>query len=61
MLVLTRKVNEEIMVGDDVRITIVHIHGNKVRIGIDAPTDMAVDRREIRERKDQERDGDEPA
>ena len=47
MLVLTRKLNEQIMVGDNVVITVVDIRGDKVRLGIDAPRDVPVHRREI--------------
>lgn len=48
MLVLTRKEQESIMIGDDVEIVVVEIqHDNKVRIGITAPPDVAVHRREV--------------
>lgn len=47
MLVLSRKKNEQVMVGDDVVITIVEIRGDKVRLGIEAPTEIPVHRREI--------------
>lgn len=47
MLVLSRKVHQSFLVGDDVEITVVEIRGNKVRIGIEAPIDVEVDRREI--------------
>jgi carbon storage regulator len=49
MLMLTREVSEEIMIGDDIRITVVEIRGDKVRIGINAPRDQPVWRREIYE------------
>lgn len=48
MLVLSRKKNETIMVGDDVVITIIEIRGDKVKIGIEAPPSVSVDRREVR-------------
>lgn len=54
MLILNRKQNECIMVGDDVRIMVVEIRDDKVRIGIDAPTDIPVHRREVYDRIRQE-------
>ena len=47
MLVLSRKKNEAIVVGDQVTITVVEIRGDKVRIGIDAPKDVSINRQEI--------------
>lgn len=47
MLVLTRAVNESIMIGDDVEITIVDVKGDKVRIGIRAPGSVPVHRKEV--------------
>jgi carbon storage regulator CsrA len=47
MLVLTRKVDEQIMIGNDIKITLLRIRGNQVRIGIDAPREMRVLRGEI--------------
>jgi carbon storage regulator len=47
MLVLTRRVNERVMVGDDIVITVLEIRGDQVRIGIDAPTSIAVHREEV--------------
>jgi carbon storage regulator len=47
MLVLSRKKNESIMIGDGVRITVVDIRGDKVRLGIDAPKEVAVHRAEV--------------
>ena len=47
MLVLSRHRDESIMIGDDVVITIVDIRGDKVRLGIDAPLDIPVHRREV--------------
>ena len=49
MLVLSRHRDESIMIGDDVVVTIVDIRGDKVRLGIDAPQDIPVHRREIYE------------
>lgn len=47
MLVLSRQVNESIMIGDSIEVTIVDIKGDKVRIGISAPKNVSVHRREI--------------
>ena len=55
MLILTRKVNESLIVGDRVTVTVVGVKGNQVRIGIDAPKDVEVHREEIYERLQQER------
>jgi carbon storage regulator len=51
MLVLKRKIGEEIVIGDNVHITIVAIRGEKVRIGIVAPKEVSVDRREIHDKR----------
>lgn len=50
MLVMTRKTNEEIMIGDDVKIKVLGVKGGQVRIGIEAPKNVAVHRKEIYER-----------
>ncbi len=47
MLILTRRVGETLMVGDDVTVTVLEVKGNQVRIGINAPKDVAVHREEI--------------
>ncbi|MCR4399677.1 MAG: carbon storage regulator CsrA [Syntrophomonadaceae bacterium] len=47
MLVLTRKTDEAILLGDDIRITIVEIQGDRVRIGIEAPRSLPVYREEV--------------
>ena len=47
MLVLTRKLNESIMIGDDVKITIVDVRGDQVKLGISAPRQIAVHREEV--------------
>ena len=49
MLVLSRQRDETIMIGDDVEITVVDIRGDKVRLGIEAPTDIPVHRQEVYE------------
>ena len=50
MLILTRRVGETLMVGDDVKVTVLGVKGNQVRIGVNAPKDVAVHREEIYER-----------
>lgn len=50
MLVLTRKVNEEILVNDNIEIKIVSIEGNHVRIGINAPKSVSIHRKEVYEK-----------
>ena len=47
MLVLTRKSNQSIMIGDDVEVTILAVSGDKVRVGIDAPKSVPVFRKEV--------------
>lgn len=49
MLVLSRQRDETIMIGDDIEITVVDIRGDKVRLGINAPTKIAVHRKEVYE------------
>jgi len=58
MLVLTRRTNETLMVGDDVTVTVLGVKGNQVRIGVNAPREVAVHREEIYERiKTEEQQG----
>jgi carbon storage regulator len=55
MLVLSRKVGERLLIGDNIAITIVRIQGGGVRIGVEAPTHLAVVREELKAKLDQER------
>ncbi len=50
MLVLTRKIGEVIMIGDEIAVEILHVSGGQVRIGITAPIDIPVHRREVYDR-----------
>ena len=57
MLILTRRIGETLMIGDDVTITVLGVKGNQVRIGVNAPKDVAVHREEIYERIQKEKTG----
>ncbi|MCK9999337.1 carbon storage regulator CsrA [Providencia rettgeri] len=50
MLILTRRVSEEVMIGDDIKIKILGVKGNQVRIGVAAPENVSVHREEIYQR-----------
>lgn len=50
MLILTRRVGETLMIGDEVSVTVLGVKGNQVRIGVNAPRDVSVHREEIYER-----------
>ncbi|NKF21527.1 carbon storage regulator CsrA [Solimonas marina] len=59
MLILTRRVGETVVIGDDVVVTVLGVKGNQVRIGVKAPRDVAVHREEIFERIKREGDSEE--
>jgi carbon storage regulator len=59
MLILTRRVGETVMIGDDVTITVLGVKGNQVRVGINAPKHVAVHREEIYERIKREQQSEE--
>jgi carbon storage regulator len=58
MLILTRRVGETVMIGNEVTVTVLGVKGNQVRIGVNAPKDVAVHREEIYERIKREEDND---
>ncbi|KFZ28237.1 carbon storage regulator [Pseudidiomarina atlantica] len=55
MLILSRRVGETLMIGDDVKITILKVSGNQIRIGVEAPKDVSVHREEVYQRVLQEK------
>ncbi len=57
MLILTRRVGETLMIGEEVSVTVLGIKGNQVRIGVNAPKDVSVHREEIYQRIQREKQG----
>lgn len=51
MLVLTRKLGEEIIINDNIRVTVVAVQGNRIRLGITAPDSVAIERKELHDRR----------
>ncbi|HIG92340.1 MAG TPA: carbon storage regulator CsrA [Methylococcaceae bacterium] len=60
MLILTRRVGETLMIGDEVKVTVLGVKGNQVRIGVDAPRDVTVHREEIYDRIKKEKEQESP-
>ena len=61
MLILTRRVGETVVIGDEITVTVLGVKGNQVRLGVNAPREVAVHREEIFERIKRERHEDEAA
>lgn len=55
MLILTRRLTESLIIGGDVKVTVLGVKGNQVRLGVDAPREISVHREEIQKRIDDER------
>ncbi len=60
MLILTRKVGETVVIGDDIRVTVVNLSGYQVRLGVDAPKEISVYREEIYDRLQTENGDEQP-
>ncbi|MGR3806525.1 carbon storage regulator CsrA [Pasteurella testudinis] len=56
MLILTRKIGESLLIGEDISISVLSVRGNQVKIGVNAPKDVAVHREEIYQRLKEEAD-----
>ena len=57
MLILTRKVGESVLIGDDISISVLSVRGNQVKLGVQAPKEVSVHREEIYQRILQSKDG----
>lgn len=60
MLILTRRIGESIAIGDNIKVTVLTVNGNQVRVGIDAPRDLPVHREEVYERISEEQRSERP-
>jgi carbon storage regulator len=60
VLILTRRIGETLMIGDEVKVTVLGVKGNQVRIGVDAPRDVSVHREEIYDRIKEEKEQKKP-
>ena len=56
MLIVGRRAGQRILIGKDIAITVLEVRGNTVRVGVDAPAHLSVDREEIRKLKEQQRE-----